>query len=240
MNTSNKNILVLAPASNRFLDHLNTVDVNTTLCNSFDDLVDLTSNQISIDTFDAVVLMSDPEENCKTAGYIAKYHPYAFMVALTRNYVNGELIALYLTGVSFILRPDDPEIQLYSLLQAYWLKNTHLEFVDRPADQLSYSFGDWSLEDLAWVLCHKNGSRLSLSVSERALVLKLFNSPGGICAVETLEAELDAAWKTTGKGYDKQPSVCSIFNRLRKKADQQGVLRPPVSSIRNYGYVWSI
>ncbi|MDQ8033343.1 hypothetical protein CEG14_25390 [Bordetella genomosp. 1] len=108
-----------------------------------------------------------------------------------------------------------------------------------PTDLIALDPADtsrWELRDQDWTLGAPNGVLLSLSANERQILRVLLESPGRAVTREQLAEELAAdgvATRVTGAR-----SIDVVVSRLRRKAEQAGVILP-IRTVYGSGYLFA-
>jgi DNA-binding response OmpR family regulator len=105
-----------------------------------------------------------------------------------------------------------------------------------PADQQDTGSGRWELHDQGWTLAAPTGATLSLSANERLIVRALLDVAGKAVDREALGNELQieggAARASSARSIDV------IVSRLRRKAEQAGVVLP-IRTVYGSGYLFT-
>ena len=189
----------------------------------------------SIRQCDVVLLMADAAANCRVARLIRSLNLPVDMVAVMGQTGPGELTAFLQVGMDWVMRPGDSPALLLAILRA--LRQRRLESSADTVPDIGLSIGPWSLEDHAWRLRHRDGAGLRLTVSERAILLCLFESPGHIASHPMLTQALSQAWQHAYGRQSHGPKPRGIISRLRWRGLQAG-MEPPIEALRGYGYLW--
>jgi DNA-binding response OmpR family regulator len=186
---------------------------------------------------DAVLLMADTAANCRAARLAHALAPSLDLVAVMCQTRGSELAALLRVGVDWVMRPGDPPHMLVTVLRALRLRRAHCaaDAWTEPA----YRIGSWMLDDQGWCLRHDSGTSLRLTVSERAILLCLFDAPGHVASHAMLSQALVQAWQYVYARAPREPRPRGIISRLRWRGLRAG-MEPPVESLRGYGYIWEI
>lgn len=185
---------------------------------------------------DAALLMADPAANCRAAWLARDMGQPLDLVAVVDSPRHGELMALLQVGVDWIMQQDDPPAMLASALRALRLRR--LEYIDDAASPV-HGIGPWVLEAECWILRHRDGASLRLSVSERAILTCLFEAPGHVASHDMLDQALFHAWRHVSERASHDPRPSGIISRLRRRGRQAG-MDLPLEPLRGYGYVWEI
>ncbi|MGB6242255.1 MAG: hypothetical protein WBF69_07210 [Castellaniella sp.] len=196
---------------------------------------------------DALVLLADVASNCRGAQSTRAVWPDLIMVAWHGQPVGPEQAALLACGVDYVLRPDDPHTLLVSVLLALDYRRARFgpDVQPRPFAQLSQAgadlhIGPWRLMDQGWSLGYEGAGALHLTVSERALLLCLFEAPGHVASHADLIAAVLQVWQPRQRARIRDPRCRSIISRLRLRACDAGMPAPPVESLRDFGYAWAL
>ncbi|HET8598064.1 MAG TPA: helix-turn-helix domain-containing protein [Castellaniella sp.] len=196
---------------------------------------------------DALVLMADVASNCRAALLWRQAHPDRSLVAWHGQPVGPEQAALLSAGVDYVLRADDPPGLLLSVLRGLSYRRARFGAdVQPPALAASRliapdpRIGAWRLMDEGWRLIHGDSAPLRLTVSERALVLCLFEAPGHVASHADLIAAVLQVWQPRQQARIQDPRCRSIVSRLRRRARDAGMAEPPIESLRDFGYAWAL
>lgn len=237
----NKKVLVLASKKDAYINAMSKLGLSLTVCKTYNELKALLDTKASADIFSAIVLLSDPAQNCQSAWYISSSYEGTYILARSTSYTDIESIALLSAGVNFVLKPSDKDNLLVSALIAKWQwlnqKQNYLNDADSDND-IKYA-GTWYLTDQSWFLNCPDGQQMRLTLSERVVVTSLFLAPGHICSNEYLYDAFTKVPMVNGKPR-KKPDLRSVINRLRTHAQEQGLPEPPIIALRGYGYMWPI
>jgi DNA-binding response OmpR family regulator len=192
------------------------------------------------------VLLADIASNCRAAQSARLAWPQLSLVAWHGQQVGPEQAALLSVGVDYVLRPGDPPALLVSVLLALAYRRVHFGATVRPGllAQWDHAGGDlrigpWRLVDLGWALEYE-GASLRLSVSERALLLCLFEAPGHVASHAELIAAVLRVWQPRRRAPIRDPRCRSTISRLRRRACGAGMPTPPIESLRDFGYAWAL
>jgi len=196
---------------------------------------------------DALVLMADVASNCRVAQSARLAWPGLVLVARHDQPVGPEQAALLSAGVDYVLRPDDPPALLVSVLLALDYRRARFgpDVPPRPFAHTrtaagALSIGPWHLMDQGWSLAHADAASLRLTVSERALVLCLFEAPGHVASHADLMAAVMQVWRPRQQARIRDPRCRSIISRLRQRVRRAGMPELPVASLHDFGYAWAL
>ncbi|MFV0282346.1 MAG: helix-turn-helix domain-containing protein [Castellaniella sp.] len=231
-----RRVLALAPDDNADVRYLRAEGCRIQRYRSIAD-VDRKTLQAGMQDSDAVLLMADAAANCRVASLARDMERPPDLVAVMRPAHRGELTALLRVGVDCVMRQGDPPSLLAAVLRALHLRRLDRSGAGAPA--ASHCIGSWSLENQGWCLRHGDGALLRLSVSERAILVCLFEAPGHVASHAMLDQALRLGWQHAGGPRPHRPRPRGIISRLRLRGQQAG-MDPPVQSLRGYGYVWEI
>lgn len=98
------------------------------------------------------------------------------------------------------------------------------------------SAGQWELRDLGWTLAAPSGTTISLSANERLIVRALLDMAGKTIGRDELGDELRA--EGSGVRSSGSRSIDVIVSRLRRKAEQAGVMLP-IRTVYGSGYLFT-
>lgn len=194
----------------------------------------------------AVVLMGDLAENCRVAQQVRSRGDGAPLVAYAQLSVGAEIAALLSQGVDCVLRPDDAVDCVLAALRALAYRRANQEITTdafsrslvTPGSQ--HRIGPWQMVEQGWLLVHAGtAASLWLTPTERTLLLGLFEAPGYVLAHQVLLDSVMRIWPAyRHKGLLSQ-GCRDIFSRFRARAERAGLPRPPIESLRDYGYAWA-
>lgn len=194
---------------------------------------------------DVLVLMADVAVNCLVAEAVRADYPAMSLLAVLRLPNSPEHAALLRVGVDCILRQDDPPALMASALCALAYRGAvrdgvrQAPFTPRTEADRLHRIGPWHLSDQGWCLRHRDGASLRLTVSERAVLLCLFEAPGHVAS----HADIRQAVRQSGRRRvqdDRNLKCRDIISRLRARARAAGLREPPVESLRDFGYAWAL
>lgn len=228
-------VWALAPEDNADLQHLRAEGFRVRRCASLEGF-DRQTIEEAMRGCDAALLMSDAASNCRAAWLAREMGLPLDLVAFMGPARRGELTALLQVGVDWVMRQDDTPAVLAAILRAL-----HLRRFDRAggAADTYHAIGPWALEDQGWLLRHRGGASLRLTVSERAILICLFEAPGHLASHAMLNQALLQGWRHARGRPPRDPKPRGIVSRLRCRGQQAG-MEPPVESLRGYGYVWEV
>jgi|GEM_PF-1758885 len=230
-----RRVWALAPDDNADLQYLRAEGCQVRRCGSIEGL-DRKTVQAGMQACDAVLLMSDAAANCRVAWLARDLGLPLDLVAVMGPVRRGELTALLQVGVDWVMRQGDPPALLAAVLRALRLRRR-----DRAAGaaEPQHGIGPWTLEDQGWRLRHRDGASLRLTVSERAILVCLFEAPGHLASHAMLNQALCQGWRHAYGRRPHDPKPRGIISRLRWRGLRAG-MEPPVESLRGYGYVWEV
>lgn len=104
------------------------------------------------------------------------------------------------------------------------------------AEQQDTGSGRWELHDQGWTLAAPTGATLSLSANERLIVRALLNVAGKAVDREALGNELRIEGGSARASSAR--SIDVIISRLRRKAEQAGVVLP-IRTVYGSGYLFT-
>jgi DNA-binding response OmpR family regulator len=105
-----------------------------------------------------------------------------------------------------------------------------------PAQEPQASSGQWELRDQGWTLAAPNGVTLSLSANERLIVRALLKTAGRAVGRDALGDELQVDGAAARASSAR--SIDVIVSRLRRKAEQAGVVLP-IRTVYGSGYLFT-
>ncbi|MDY0308550.1 MAG: helix-turn-helix domain-containing protein [Castellaniella sp.] len=224
----------MAPDDNADLQYLRSEGCQVRRCDAIE-TYDRRTIQADLQACDAVLLMAGAAANCRVAQLVRDLGLPLDLVAVMGPARQGELTALLQVGVDWVMHQGDPPALLAAVLRALRLRRHRVTDVAGP----QHCIGPWSLEDQGWCLRHGDGAMLRLTVSERAILVCLFEAPGHVASHAMLNQALCEGWQHAYGRRPRDPKLRGIISRLRWRGLQAG-LQPPVESLRGYGYVWEI
>lgn len=231
-----RRVWALAPDDNAELQYLRALGCQVRRCGSIED-ADRETIRTGLLSSDAVLLMADAASNCRTARLARGMGLPLDMVAVMGPARRGELTALLRVGVDWVMRQDDSPALLAAVLRTLRLRR--LDHAADAAGLARHGIGPWTLEDQGWSLRHRDGASLRLTVSERAILVCLFEAPGHVASHAMLNQALLQGWRHAYGRRPHDPKPRGVISRLRGRGLQAG-MEPPIESLRGYGYVWEI
>lgn len=96
--------------------------------------------------------------------------------------------------------------------------------------------GQWELRDQGWTLAAPTGTTISLSANERLIVRSLLDVAGKAVGRSELGEELQVDGASTRANGSR--SIDVIVSRLRRKAEQAGVILP-IRTVYGSGYLFA-
>ncbi|WP_157076514.1 helix-turn-helix domain-containing protein [Castellaniella caeni] len=181
----------------------------------------------------AFILLADTGTNCRLAQFIRGLVPGALLVALARTHSSHEMTALLRVGVHWVLRYGDAPTLLAATVRALLVQRGALKV---RADQID----GWALADLGWSLRHRDSASIRLSVSERALLLCLFEAPGHLASHACIAESVAQAWRDVPGRNPRTPRMRSVVHGLRKRMASHGLPELPIEPLHNFGYIWAV
>ena len=231
-----RRVWALAPEDNADLQYLRSSGCQVSRCGSIEGAGRETI-RAGMQACDAVLLMGDVAANCRAAWLARDMALPLDLVAFMGPARRGELTALLRVGVDWVMRQGDPPALLASVLRALRLRR--LDHAAGAAAEPRHGIGPWTLEDQGWRLQHCDGASLRLTVSERAILICLFEAPGHVASHAMLNQALLQSWRHAYGRRPHDPKPRGIISRLRWRGLRAG-MEPPVESLRGYGYVWEV
>lgn len=231
-----RRVWALSPADNADLRYLRAAGCLVRRCESIEAL-GREALRADMQSCEAALLMADAAANCRTAHLVRDMNLPLDLVAFTGPARRGEIAALLRVGVDCVMRQGDPPTLLAGVLHALRLRR--LDRAGSAPAESAHAIGPWTLEDQGWRLQHCGGASMRLTVSERAVLVCLFEAPGHVASHAMLNQALMAAWRHAYGNRTHDPKPRGIISRLRWRGLQAG-MEPPIESLRSYGYVWEI
>lgn len=184
----------------------------------------------------AVVLMGTSAENRNAVFCLRTMQASLGLIAQLRTDSEEEQIGLIQTGVDWVCPVGASSELMATMLLVLWNRAV-------PPAQLNQTNaaarrrGDWALTEYAWVLEDPRGLRVSLTSSERALLITLFDAPELSAPHETLIAAINQARNLpTSTGPRTRLGV--LVSRLRSKCRRHG-MDLPIRVMHNLGYMFA-
>ncbi|CAB3723629.1 MULTISPECIES: response regulator transcription factor [Achromobacter] len=166
---------------------------------------------------------------------IARLHgsaPLGIVVVGKGMPVDSRLRCLQSGADACLPDPQDPR-ELVCILLALARR---LPAAADPAEPQDAGNGRWELHDQGWTLAAPNGVTLSLSANERLIVRALLNVAGKAVDREALGNELQVEGGAARASSAR--SIDVIVSRLRRKAEQAGVVLP-IRTVYGSGYLFT-
>jgi len=184
--------------------------------------------------YDAVVLDIGASGEIGYA-LIARLHgsaPLGIVVVGKGMSVDSRLRCLQSGADACLPDPQDPR-ELVCILLALARR---LPTAADPAEQHDSGSGRWELRDQGWTLTAPTGVTLSLSANERLIIRALLNVAGKAVDREALGNELQVEGGAARASSAR--SIDVIVSRLRRKAEQAGVVLP-IRTVYGSGYLFT-
>lgn len=166
---------------------------------------------------------------------VARLHgsaPLGIVVVGKSMPVDSRLRCLQSGADACLPDPQDPR-ELVCILLALARR---LPAAADPAEPQDAGSGRWELHDQGWTLAAPNGVTLSLSANERLIVRALLNVAGKAVDREALGNELQVEGGAARASSAR--SIDVIVSRLRRKAEQAGVVLP-IRTVYGSGYLFT-
>lgn len=184
--------------------------------------------------YDAVVLDLGASGEIGYA-LVARLHgsaPLGIVVIGRGMSVDNRLRCLQSGADACLPDPQDPRELVCILLSL----SRRLPAAADPADMGGTGNGRWELRDQGWTLAAPSGVILSLSANERLIVRTLLDAAGKAVGREALGRELQV--EGAGARASSARSIDVIVSRLRRKAEQAGVVLP-IRTVYGSGYLFT-
>lgn len=146
--------------------------------------------------------------------------------------VDGRLRCLQSGADACLPDPQDPRELVCILLSL--ARRLPIAEAASPAEVMSN--GRWELRDQGWTLVAPTGTTLSLSANERLIVRALLDVAGRAVGRDALGSELQVEGAAMRSSSAR--SIDVIVSRLRRKAEQAGVMLP-IRTVYGSGYLFT-
>ena len=145
--------------------------------------------------------------------YISDNHriPVIFLTALSDDI--DRIVGLELGADDYVTKPFNPR-ELLARVRVLLRRTARESLNARGPDRRAYGFGSWILDGDEQVLLHSDGSKITLTASEYALISTLVRKPR---APFTRDYLLDQIRGRTAGPFDR--SIDNVVARLRKKVE---------------------
>lgn len=183
----------------------------------------------------AAVLMGTSAENRNAVFYLRTIQAELGLIAQLRTDSEEEQMGLIQAGVDWTCPVGASCDLIATMLLSLWDRRMSSSQVLPEAAPRRR--GGWVLTEYAWVLKDPLGVRVSLTSSERALLVALFDAPGLGATYEVLTAAVDLAQNlepTTGA----RTRLGVLVSRLRSKCSRHDV-DLPIRVMQNRGYMFA-
>lgn len=182
----------------------------------------------------AAVLMGASAENRRAAFYLRTLRPKLGLVAQLQTGSEEEQMGLIQAGVDWTCPVGASRDLIATMLLSVW--DRRLPPSQHQSDDAPRRCGDWALTEYAWMLRDPLGIKVSLTSSERALLVTLFDAPGMGATYEALIAAVNLAQNLTPTtGPRRRLGV--LVSRLRSKCGRHG-MSLPIRVMHNRGYMF--
>ncbi|MEN4917202.1 winged helix-turn-helix domain-containing protein [Achromobacter spanius] len=184
--------------------------------------------------YDAVVLDVGASGEMGYA-LVARLHgsaPLGIVVIGRGMSVDARLRCLQSGADACLPDPQDPRELVCILLSL--ARRLPAEMDLSPTEELAV--GKWELRDQGWTLLAPSGATLSLSANERLVVRALLDVAGRAVGREALGSELQVEGSAVRSSSAR--SIDVIVSRLRRKAEQAGLILP-IRTVYGSGYLFT-
>ena len=103
-----------------------------------------------------------------------------------------------------------------------------------PSAKDNRGTGTWRLDHGGWTLCNPRGRELAITVTERRFLEIMVAAAGRVVEHETLIN----TFAMDDDNYDPH-RLDAVISRLRKRTEQAGLGKLPLTSVRGTGYVFT-
>lgn len=208
-------------------------------CQYFRDLLALYAEVQSVsDAQDiAVVLTGTSAENRHAVFYLRTMRARLGLVVQLQTGSEEEQMGLIQAGVDWMY-PVGASCELVAtMLLSLWHRPVPAPEQPSQISAAARRCGDWALTEHAWILEDPKGSRVSLTSSERALLITLFDAP-------ELSATHKALMTAINQARDLPPDTGPrtrlgvLVSRLRSKCHRHD-MDLPIRVMHNMGYMFA-
>lgn len=183
----------------------------------------------------AAVLMGASIENRNAIFYLRTLQARLGVLAQLQTGSEEEQMSLIQAGADWLCPVGASSDLVATMLLSLWqrpLLATPVE-VETAARQC----GEWALTEYDWILQDPRGVRVSLTASERALLITLFDGPENSATHDALIAAVNQA-RDLPSGTGPRTRLGVLISRLRSKCRRRG-MDLPIRVIHNKGYMFA-
>lgn len=184
----------------------------------------------------AVVLMGSSAENRAVVFYLRTIRAELGVIAQLQSGSEEEQMGLIQAGADWIFPVSASRDLIATMLLSLWDRRMQAPLEQPEAEPRRR--GGWALTEYAWVLNEPSGVRISLTTSERALLVTLFDSPELTATYAALAAAVDFTQSLDARSSPRR-RLGVLVSRLRSKCSRQGV-DLPIRVLQNQGYMFVV
>lgn len=183
----------------------------------------------------AVMLVGTPAENRNMAFYLRTTHAALGLIVQLRTGSEEEQMSLIQAGVDWMCPVGASRDLVATMLLSLWNRRRP---ISPDCDSVTVRrCGGWALTGYAWMLEDPDGARVSLTSSERALLMTLFDAPDLSATHDDLIAAINRA-RDLAPGTGPRTRLGVLVSRLRSKCRHNG-MDLPIRVMHNLGYMFA-
>lgn len=185
----------------------------------------------------AVVLMGASAENRNAVFYLRTMQARLGLLVQLQTGSEEEQMSLIQAGVDWMCPVGASCELMATMLLSLWNRPAPVSAQLSQASAAARRRGDWALTEYAWMLEDPQGLRVSLTSSERALLITLFDAPELSATHEALITAINQA-RDLPLGTGPRTRLGVLVSRLRSKCRRHG-MNLPIRVMHNLGYMFA-
>lgn len=183
----------------------------------------------------AVMLMGTSVENRNAIFYLRTQQARVGVLAQLQTGSEEEQMSLIQAGADWLCPVGASSDLVSTMLLSLWQQPLLAAPVE--PDTAARQCGGWALTEYDWILQDPRGIRVSLTASERALLITLFDAPERSATHDALIAAVNHA-RDLPPGMGPRTRLGVLISRLRSKCRHRG-MDLPIRVIHNKGYMFA-
>ena len=185
--------------------------------------------------FDLVIsdVMMPGEDGLSLTRFLRETAQLPVILLTARTEETDRIVGLEIGADDYVIKPFSPR-ELVARIRAVLRRSAPVEGVAVSGDSVQHSFGDWTLDEGARALRHRDGRDVALSTGEYLLLLALITHPRQVLSRDRL---LDMVRGRDADVFDR--SIDNLISRLRRKLDDDPRSPAWIKTVWGGGYTLS-
>ncbi|MBV6272483.1 helix-turn-helix domain-containing protein [Alcaligenaceae bacterium CGII-47] len=183
-----------------------------------------------------VVLMGTATQNRHASHYLRTVRAELGLVAQLCTDSEDEQVGLIQAGIDWMYPAQGSTQLMVAMLLSLW--NRRMAMSRHRPGAPARRCGGWVLAGHGWILEDPQGLGVSLTASERALLMALFAAPGLTVSHETLITATNRA-RNPASSTGPRTRLTVLVSRLRTKCRHHGVV-VPIRVMHKLGYMFAV